>query len=277
MKNFVFNYETISNLQSLAEKGDIRYYETVCKTFGFMHEDEELSREQIMDLLKTKMQETYSAASESKKKAFADFMKNLIGQGVVGDIEEVILGGASGDSKPQTEANGISNQAAHIVENVSLERRRINNRSRWCLIFTINGEKVPVSMRGNQAFVLYLCTLIKQKSGNRLYRNSFTHPTRQDKQWFSKVYRFIYINSDSTFEDWFARYANDNYRSLNQAKCTANREITNSLKAYHCEESTYHLVLKNEGNRRYYSINITPQCIELPEELFDNLDNYISE
>ena len=163
----------------------------------------------------------------------------------------------------------------NVTPDITVSITKINKK-KWGFSFNIDGETTLVYIGSKAAAMVYICSLLKTKTRNRLYRNIFQKPLpdssskikrSEDVVWLNQVYRTIYPGASEDFNTWYEKMKKNSCHFINQGKSQANRDIVKQLSdfpnaIYFCSIQT-----ENSNAKTFYHINLPPKSIIIPEEL----------
>lgn len=165
------------------------------------------------------------------------------------------------------------------------------NKEAWGVEIDVKGNRIPIYIGSIPDKMIYICTLLKRKSGQELYKSTFgKHITRNNEmhdevRWLKKVYETICKGTPQSFNEWYVKMndksnkmndksnnmtakSRDYLRDISQGKSQANAKIRKKLKD-HPEALDYCTIQidrsKNKLNTSYY-VNIAPDDIIVPNE-----------
>lgn len=216
-----------------------------------------------------------------------------------GDIE--LLWGVCSDyfsaSSPTAEAKAEPKAVMH--HDVRVEIRKMVKRTykngrekrEYGVVFAVDGVKVEMPFGLKDEAMIYVCALLRQKKGERLYLHEFyrnskgrkSKYTRESSQvWLKGVYDTLYSNSSKDFAAWErgVRNVRLNRKTGEELSCGAmghglaqavshlRRNIKITLAewpevAAMCTVATS----QDENKDTFYGLGIEPDMIVLPEEL----------
>lgn len=158
-----------------------------------------------------------------------------------------------------------------------------HKRTAWGIEVNINGETVPIHISSTEGIVLYVSTLLMQKSGLELNRNIFKRSVsgrecerHRDVVWLRRVCKAV-RPALSDFDEWYLRMRDGvdaktpmKLHGINQAKNLANADIKRHLQKEHID-AIYYCKLQPDGQniRGTYYVNTPSDNIIIPKE-FEN-------
>ncbi len=147
----------------------------------------------------------------------------------------------------------------------------------WGVEININGETIPVYMGSVAAYMVYVCTLLKQKMGTHLFRTAFKRSLpgknsyvgrHADVKWLEQVYRLLYPLPTIPFDTWYIKMQKNSCHEINQGKSNSIRIIKEKLKKFpYAIEYCSILTAVDENQNTYYHLDIPAERIIIPEEL----------
>lgn len=153
----------------------------------------------------------------------------------------------------------------------------------WGVVIGYEGKEIPVYFGNTTSTMIYVCTLLRQKMGKRLYKKEFRRSIDsknrdENLRWMRSVYRRTYLG-DTDFDVWYQKlYDYKTYKDhhLNQSVST----IRKALKKLHEDIGTilYYVNLSTQDpntQKSYYFIDIPAENIIVPKELEDLVDGEI--
>ena len=149
----------------------------------------------------------------------------------------------------------------------------------WGVEFRVNGERFPIRFGSKAQGMIYVCTLLRAKIGERMYLHEFYNngkgrgcrfQRQQSKEWLRKVFYTLYPSMDKDFDKWLAKIDNDRGHTLNQGKSQAAKTVMKALDSQ--PNGRYYCVIDTESddnNDSYYNLRINPDHISIADELQD--------
>lgn len=131
---------------------------------------------------------------------------------------------------------------------------------------TVGGRTTSIYLRSTHATMIFVCTLLRHKAGQRLYRGEMLKGVEAPAAaWFKGVYNFMFPYAGMRFEKWFAQLQKGDGHNLSQGKCNCNAMLKAELPQHVAE--LCELVKVNGKCGAYYKVGIDAQNIIVPEEL----------
>ena len=195
-------------------------------------------------------------------------------QGTVDNVKSKEL---VSDYHSRIKQDGYRPDITITIKKVPNSKLQQNIRMVWGVEIMIDGKSFPVNFGSIDALMVYVCTLLKQKSGNYLFRDAFKRPVppknsplqrNEDLIWLEKVYKTLYPLPAQDFDDWYAKKKENSCHALNQGKSASIRKIKNTLTGY--SEAIYYCCIQmgeNINGSTYYYLDIPSASIEVPSEL----------
>lgn len=177
----------------------------------------------------------------------------------------------------------VSVEIKRLVRNVSRNGRE---KMGLGIVFTVNGESFPVCFGSKDQTMLYVCTLLRKKKGERMYIHEFFNNSKgnsakarfrrgKSDKWLKAVYDAIFPFDAREFKEWIGMVNERRGHPLCQGKSQGNRLVVQTLDtqpsgAYYCTVKTK----RDEISDSYYDINVSPREIIIPENLQFLLDDF---
>lgn len=164
---------------------------------------------------------------------------------------------------------------------MSKQRRQ---KRKWGVMLLINNRPVPIAFGSKEGTMIYICTLLKNKIGERMFRHEIFNNSKgkhsklsksKSQKWLKAVYDTLFCGSNDDFATWSKKIQASRGHALDQGKSQACRKIKEALKLHpealpHCLVGTV-----TDGNRdSYYSIAIKGDDITVPETLEHLVDEF---
>ena len=154
--------------------------------------------------------------------------------------------------------------------------RKYKVKQGWGIEINIKGDIVPVYIGSTAAAMVYICTLLRQKMGEKLYRDVFRKPLlgnrgclKRDKDllWLEQVYYKLFPGASIDFDEWYEKMKGESCRFINQGKSASVRIVNSCLKDY--PEAVYYCcVQKGQTDKResFYYFDVPNESIVVPDE-----------
>ena len=196
---------------------------------------------------------------------------------VQGTVDNVKSQELTTDYYSRIKQKGYRPDITITIKKVPNSRLQQNIRMVWGVEIMVDEEIHPVNFGSVDALMVYVCTLLKQKGGNYLFRDAFKRPIpprnsplqrSEDLIWLEKVYRTLYPLPTQDFDDWYAKKKENSCHALNQGKSASVRKIKNILNErsdaiyYCCIQTGAHI-----NGSTYYYLDIPSASINIPDEL----------
>lgn len=159
------------------------------------------------------------------------------------------------------------------ITKVTSEVLKHDIKKAWGVEITIGESVIPIYIGSTAAAMIYISTLLKQKMGTCLYRDTFKHPLpnksrHEDVIWLEQVYHKLFLGAEKNFDTWYKDMQKDSCRFINQGKSESKRRIKDSLTNYpsaidYCQVQK----IGGRNERPYYYINIPKENITVPKAL----------
>lgn len=176
----------------------------------------------------------------------------------------------------------VSVEVKQIVKRVLKNGRE---KKDYGVVFMVNHQEAhPVRFGSKDQRMLYLCTLLRKKIGEKMYLHEFYHNSKGQSHksrfkrgtstnWLKAVYDAIFPNDGRDYADWIEKAKSG--RPLHQGKTQSNSSIAKALGEenpglYYCVVNT----IEDEIGDSYYDIKISPENIIIPHELQFLLDRF---
>lgn len=164
--------------------------------------------------------------------------------------------------------------------------RNGRERLHWGIELHVNDEVFPVYFGSKPQTMIYVCTLLRAKLGEKLYIHEFFNNSKGAKckfqrktsnKWLEEVFYKIYPSMHPPFEDWMKKIQNAENpgRPLNQGKSQAARKVQEVLDGQ--PDGRYYCVIdtrSDDNGDSYYSIRIKPENIIISEEMQYLVDDF---
>lgn len=138
-----------------------------------------------------------------------------------------------------------------------------------------DADPILLYLGSKEASFNYLLTLLKQKRGERMYKNLFKHKLSDmpgakknaELIWMEKVYNKMFANDGVKFAGWYKYAGEKSCHAINQGKGYANRMIKELL--YNYPDAIWYCSINNiKSPSLYYYIDIPADHIFVnPKEL----------
>lgn len=186
--------------------------------------------------------------------------------------------------RPQPEeAPTISVEIKHIVKAV---RRDGTTKKSYGFVFKVDDEAFTIIFGSKDQSMLYLCTLLRQKMGEKMYLHEFYNNTKGDSskakfkklmsdKWLKAVYDSIYPFDARDFKEWIGKVRSGNGRPMNQGKSQSSRQLEELFEShpsaiYYCTISTR----EDEVGDSFYDLKIPSNMITVPENMQFLIDDF---
>lgn len=172
-----------------------------------------------------------------------------------------------------------------IKKIVSRTLKNGGTKQTWGVEFLINDTVLDIDFKSKDQTMIYVCTLLRSKMGEKMYIHEFFNNSKGTKskfkrensrEWIQAIYRVLFANSDIDFDKWISNIINNNGRPLNQGKSQVNAKIDNALKdsqpngIFYCILNTK----KDSLSDSFYNMYLTPEDIIIPKELQFLIDQF---
>ena len=177
----------------------------------------------------------------------------------------------------------ISVEIKHIVKTVLKSGRE---KKEYGFVFTVNNEVFPICFGSKDQTMLYACTLLRQKMGEKMYLHEFFNNSKgssintkfkkgKSDKWLKAVYETIFPNDARNFSDWIDKVKQNHGRPLNQGKSQLSKRIEDILVSqssaiYFCSVNT----MEDEFGDSFYDIKIPSKQITIPENMQFLIDEF---
>ena len=181
------------------------------------------------------------------------------------------------------EKPAISVELKHIVKTMLKSGRE---KKEYGFVFTVNDEVFPVCFGSKDQTMLYACTLLRQKMGEKMYLHEFFNNSKgcsskakfkrgKSEKWLKAVYEAIFPNDAREFSDWIGKVRETRGRPLNQGKSQSSKRIeeifdSQSSAIYFCSVNTR----EDEIGDSFYDIKIPAEKITIPENMQFLIDEF---
>ena len=184
--------------------------------------------------------------------------------------------------KPQTEP-----KVSAAIKRISVGvLKNGHERLHWGVEFQVNDEFFPIYFGSKHQTMIYVCTLLRAKLGEKLYLHEFFNNSKGLKSkfqrkksmcWLEKVFYTIYPSMHPPFEDWMQKIQDEKNpgRPLNQGKSQAVRKVQEALEEQ--PDGRYYCVIDTRSDANgdsYYNIRIKPENIMIPEKMQYLVDEF---
>lgn len=177
----------------------------------------------------------------------------------------------------------ISAEIKHIVKSV---RKNGKEKKEYGIVFNINNNTFPVCFGSKDQTMLYICTLLRQKIGEKMYLHEFFNNSKgnsnltrfkreHSEKWIQTVYETIFPHDVREFSEWIDKVRLGHGRPLNQGKSQSTKHIERILESE--ESSIYYCILNTKEDKigdSYYEIRISPENISIPQNMQFLLDDF---
>lgn len=179
------------------------------------------------------------------------------------------------DKANETKEAKTEPAAADISAEITYIERNGRNRKKTGIVFTINGEKIPVFFDSTVQTMIYVCTLLCKKLDTKMYRDKFYREDSRTRLWLQKVFEAIYPYREKNFNKWLERIKNNDGHPLSQAKSQIVTKIKNALAGQADGIKNYCIVETkfNKYRNSYYDLKIHPDNIIVPQEWHSLIDD----
>ena len=154
-------------------------------------------------------------------------------------------------------------------------------KQEWGVEIGVDGEVVPVYIGSTAAAMVYICTLLRHRIGDKLFREYFRLPLAFKQKlgkegsyllWIEQVYQKLYPGASVGFDDWYQKMQLDSCRFINQGKSESARVINRCL-VNHPTAIYYCCIQKGqtEGRDTFYYFDLPAESIVVPSDFEDLL------
>ena len=177
----------------------------------------------------------------------------------------------------------ISVEIKHIVKTVLKSGRE---KKEYGFVFMVNDEEFPICFGSKDQTMLYACTLLRQKMGEKMYLHEFFNNSKgssskakfkkgKSEKWLKAVYEAIFPHDAREFSDWIGKVKETHGRPLNQGKSQSSKRIEEILASqssaiYFCSVNTR----EDEIGDSFYDIKIPAEKITIPENMQFLIDEF---
>ena len=177
----------------------------------------------------------------------------------------------------------ISVEIKHIVKTVLKSGRE---KKEYGFVFMVNDEVFPICFGSKDQTMLYACTLIRQKMGEKMYLHEFFNNSKgssskakfkkgKSEKWLKAVYEAIFPHDARKFSDWIGKVKETHGHPLNQGKSQSSKLIEETLDSqssaiYFCSINTK----EDEIGDSFYDIKIPSEKISIPEDMQFLIDDF---
>lgn len=231
----------------------------------------------IMDVMQNKKGYT-DLNIEKAKNVISDFFDSF---GDILDMED----GETSDKIIHNILVQMRPQPSISVEIKQMVKKTLKNgkdKKEYGVEFCVNGKKCPVLFGGKERIMVYMCTLLRQKIGERMYLHEFYNNSKGGKckikrgasrPWIEAVYYALFPSKDKDFDEWISKIDlpiddKDRGRPVIVGKTQANSIVKKSLHSMsHAIKDCIINTIDDALLDTYYSINIAPENITVAPEL----------
>ena len=178
----------------------------------------------------------------------------------------------------------VSSVKAEIKQIYDKKPNGRRQRKKWGVCLTIDNTTIEIPFGGKEQTMIYVCALLRNKIGERMYRHEFInnskgHKSRLNRKksyiWLKSVYDALFKSCSIDYNTWINKIHSDNGHALDQGKSQVNNVIKNALKG-HPEAISYGTVNthKDENKDSFYSIEIESDNITIPKDLEFLVSNF---
>jgi len=191
---------------------------------------------------------------------------------------------STADIKKKWKSLAESNVKVEIKRIVTHILKNGKQKTAWGVEFTINNKSYSINFGSKDRTMLYICTLLRAKVGENMYKHEFFNNSRGKKSkfkraksrpWLKEVFNKIFPTRNRDFEEWIGKIEATKGRPLNQGKTQANNSVADMLK---CEtEAMPHCLLKTKRDKAkdsFYHLNLRAEDIIIPQELQYLIDRF---
>jgi len=171
-----------------------------------------------------------------------------------------------------------------IKRNVTKIMKGGKKKMEWGVEFKINDRFYTVNFGSKERAMLYMCTLLRTKIGEKMYIHEFFNNSKgkfsrlkkqSSRVWLKAVFETIFPNREREYKEWVGKIEAKNGRPLNQGKTQANNLIKRTLEdepkaVPSCVLNTNHDKLGDS----FYHIDIKAENIIVPNELSFLVDKF---
>ena len=184
--------------------------------------------------------------------------------------------------QPKEKPN-VSVEIKHVVKRVLKDGRE---KKEYGVVFTVNDEVFPICFGSKDQTMLYVCTLLRKKIGEKMYLHEFYNNSKgtsrntkfkrgKSVKWLRAVYDSIFPHDAREFSEWIQKVEEAHGRPLNQGKSQSTKVVEEAMKSqssgiYYCTIKTK----EDEIGDSYYDIKIEPDKITIPENMQFLLDEF---
>ncbi|MBR3093180.1 MAG: hypothetical protein IKG99_09180 [Bacteroidaceae bacterium] len=155
----------------------------------------------------------------------------------------------------------------------------------WGVEIYVNGNAFPINFGSKDRTMLYICTLLREKLGERLYIHEFYNNSKgrksrfsrtRSRAWLKSAFNELFPSMDRSFDEWIEKIETAKGRPLNQGKTQATKLIEDTLTEPQ-PDGIYYCILRtqeDEAGDSYYHIKVKPENIIVPQELSYLVDEF---
>ncbi len=167
--------------------------------------------------------------------------------------------------------------SAELKEVVARRMKNGKEKKAWGVVMTVNGKEHPIYFGGKDKTMLYVCTLLRLKIGERMYIHEFFNNSKgrrsrfsrqKTRSWLEAVYNQLFPSQDRSFDQWIEKIEQTNGRPLNQGKSQVAKQIAVTLAD--CPDGIYYFIPRTSEDFEsdtYYEVMLTPEQLTVDPQL----------
>lgn len=205
-----------------------------------------------------------------------------------GTIDDKYSGRLRQDQAARFEPKTVPQMSAEIKQILQGQLRDGTERWSWGVEFRVNDKPFPVYFGSKPSTMIYVCTLLRAKVGEKMYLHEFYNngngrnckfQRNRSKEWLERVFHILFPTMNEDYSIWVAKIDKGRGHPLSQGISRA-RAMVQSRLGSRPDGIYYSMIdtLADENGDSYYGILLEPDSIIVPKEmqpLVDMIDDII--
>lgn len=242
--------------------------------------------ENVKDMPRGFMEKFEKASKNNNPQYLWSWLENYQNASTKEDADESVQGYYETKYAPSLKRNINRHTQPKEKPTVSVEIKQIvkkvlksgKEKKEYGFIFRVNDEVFPICFGSKDQTMLYACTLLRQKMGEKLYLHEFYNNDKgkspltrfhkeKSQKWLKAVYNCLFPCDLRDSINWIENVEKRRARPLNQGKSQIARRLENLFETqntgiYYCAINTREDALGDS----FYDVMIEPDKIIIPNE-----------
>lgn len=150
-------------------------------------------------------------------------------------------------------------------------------KKEYGFIFMVNGETFPICFGSRDQTMLYACTLLRKRIGEKMYLHEFynNHKGKSTRfkrnksaNWLNAVFNCLFPYKQRDFDEWKMNVEAKKARPLNQGKSQIARQLEELFETQ--PNAIYFSIVntrEDDLGDSFYDVMIAPERIIIPDEM----------